>query len=188
MEPSAGRRLSGAVNLIPTGFGWWRCDDAFPKAGRDREPVLAGDLLKKSHRLLLPATTLRDIIYFVINKDEGPMPQEIQGDQLRGHLEAMILSVLEQQEAHGFQIVKRLEEMGCGLLRLKEGTVYPVLYRLEQSRLVKARWEPAEEGRRGPPRRIYQLTRRGERELRAARESWSKFVNVVGAIVAGVPA
>jgi DNA-binding PadR family transcriptional regulator len=116
------------------------------------------------------------------------MPQGIHGDQVRGHLETMVLSVLDQQDAHGFQIVKQLDDMGCGLLRLKEGTIYPVLYRLEQSGLVKARWEPVEEGRRGPPRRVYQLTRKGRGKLQAGRESWLKFVDIVGTIVAGAPA
>lgn len=116
------------------------------------------------------------------------MDGEIHGDQVRGHLETMVLSVLEDQDAHGFEVVKRLEERGCGLLRLREGTVYPVLYRLEKAGLVKARWEDADSGRRGPRRRIYQLTKKGKRRLDAGREAWSQFVNVVGSIVIGVPA
>jgi hypothetical protein len=65
----------------------------------------------------------------------------IQGDKLRGHLEAMILSTLERDEAHGLEILHRLEEAGCGLLRLKEGSLYPALYRLEAADEVKAVWE-----------------------------------------------
>ncbi|HVC95938.1 MAG TPA: hypothetical protein VND64_19770 [Pirellulales bacterium] len=45
----------------------------------------------------------------------------IHGDQLRGHLETLVLSTLEGGEAHGLEILQRLEEAGCGLLRLKEG-------------------------------------------------------------------
>lgn len=47
----------------------------------------------------------------------------ITGDQLRGHLETMILSSLEWGEAHGLEILHRLEAAGCGLLRLKEGSL-----------------------------------------------------------------
>ena len=32
----------------------------------------------------------------------------IQGDKLRGHLEAMVLSTLERGEAHGLEILHRL--------------------------------------------------------------------------------
>ena len=55
--------------------------------------------------------------------------ESIHGDKLRGHLETMVLSTLEQGEAHGLEILRRLEEAGCGLLRLKEGSLYPALYR-----------------------------------------------------------
>lgn len=116
------------------------------------------------------------------------MTGSIQGNQLRGHLEAMVLAVLERGDAHGFEILKRLDEQGCGLLRLKEGTVYPVLYRLEKLGLVKAHWEEAESGRRGPRRRIYKLTGKGKRHLAAGRESWQQFVSVVGAVMGGASA
>ena len=111
---------------------------------------------------------------------------EIRGDQLRGHLDTMVLSVLESGDAHGFDVVKRLAEQGSGLLHLKEGTVYPALYRLESSGLVKAHWEEATSGRRGPRRRIYRLTPKGRRRLVAGREQWERFVSVVGGIVGGM--
>lgn len=113
------------------------------------------------------------------------MTKPIQGEQLRGHLETMLLSVLEAAPAHGFEILKRLEARGCGLFQLKEGTVYPVLYRLEQKKLVVAEWEAADSGRRGPRRKIYRLTPKGKRQLTAGRESWQQFVSVVGSVVGG---
>src|SRR5262245_54905260 len=38
----------------------------------------------------------------------------INGDKLRGHPETMVLSTLEQGEAHGLEVLHRLEEAGCG--------------------------------------------------------------------------
>ena len=111
----------------------------------------------------------------------------INGDKLRGHLETMILSTLEQGEAHGLEILRRLDEAGCGLLRLKEGSLYPALYRLEAAGEVKAVWEPAPHGRRGARRRIYQLTTKGQRKLDAGRFEWQQFVRVLGGIL-GAPA
>jgi len=113
--------------------------------------------------------------------------QAINGDKLRGHLETMILSTLEQGEAHGLEILRRLDEAGCGLLRLKEGSLYPALYRLEAAGEVKAVWEPAPHGRRGARRRIYQLTTKGQRKLDAGRVEWQQFVRVLGGIL-GAPA
>lgn len=109
--------------------------------------------------------------------------QSISGNALRGHLETMVLSLLEQGQAHGFEILRRLEEAGCGALRLKEGTLYPVLYRLERAGLVRAEWERDAKGRRGPRRRIYRLAKGGKRELTGRREQWREFVSVIGKIV-----
>ncbi len=108
---------------------------------------------------------------------------DIRGDELRGHLETMVLSVLERGEAHGYEILQRLESSGCGALKLKEGTLYPALYRLEEAGFVKGAWERGGESRRGPRRRNYRLTVAGTRELARRRESWRNFVAVIGRIV-----
>ena len=113
--------------------------------------------------------------------------EAINGDKLRGHLETMILSTLEQGETHGLEILHRLEEAGCGLLRLKEGSLYPALYRLEAAGAVKAVWESEPHGRRGARRRIYCLTAKGRRQLDAGRVEWRQFVRVLGGIL-GAPA
>ena len=99
----------------------------------------------------------------------------------------MVLSVLERGQAHGFEVLKRLESEGCGALSLKEGTLYPALYRLEKSGLVRARWEGEEAERRGPRRRIYELTQGGRRELTHRREGWQHFVSIIGRIVEATP-
>jgi DNA-binding PadR family transcriptional regulator len=113
--------------------------------------------------------------------------EAINGDKLRGHLETMILSALEQGEAHGLEILHRLDEAGCGLLRLKEGSLYPALYRLESAGEVKAVWEPQPHGWRGARRRFYCLTAKGQRKLDADRAEWRQFVRIVGSIL-GAPA
>ena len=113
--------------------------------------------------------------------------EAIQGDKLRGHLEAMVLSTLERGEAHGLEILRRLDDAGCGLLRLKEGSLYPGLYRLEAAGAVKAVWESEPHGRRGARRRIYRLTPKGQRRLDAGRVEWQQFVRVLGGIL-GAPA
>jgi|SRR6266702_4324849 len=113
--------------------------------------------------------------------------ETINGDKLRGHLETMVLSTLQQGEAHGLEILHHLEEAGCGLLRLKEGSLYPALYRLEAAGDVKAVWESEPHGRRGARRRIYSLTAKGRRKLDAGRAEWQQFVRVLGGIL-GAPA
>jgi len=110
----------------------------------------------------------------------------IRGDTLRGHLETLVLSVLDSGAAHGFEIWRRLEEAGSGALRLKEGSLYPALYRLEGAGLIRSVWEKAAAERRGARRRVYHLTRKGTRRLNEGRAEWRQFVSVVGGIL-GAP-
>ena len=109
----------------------------------------------------------------------------IAGDALRGHLELLVLSLLEAGEAHGYELLQRIEARGCGALSMREGTLYPVLYRLEEAGKIEGIWENGKGQRRGPRRRIYRLTRDGKRELGAQRDGWKNFVRVLGPIVEG---
>lgn len=108
---------------------------------------------------------------------------QIHGDNLRGHLDTLILSALKRGNAHGFEILKRLEQAGSGALKLKEGSLYPALYRLEAGGFIKGAWEEGETKRRGPRRRIYHLTAKGGKRLDAARGEWETLVRVIGGIL-----
>lgn len=109
------------------------------------------------------------------------MPK-IDGDALRGHVETLVLSVLEKGPGHGYELSQRIEQRAAGALELREGSLYPALYRMEESGLISGEWEAAN-GRRGPRRRIYRLTRAGKKKLTRARSSWKEFVEVIGRIV-----
>ena len=107
----------------------------------------------------------------------------ISSDHLRGHLDTLILAALEEGEAHGLGVLKRLEEAGCGLLKLKEGSLYPALYRLEDAKLVASFEQPVPAGRKGAPRRMYRLTRKGRGGLARGRKEWQEFVSVISGIL-----
>ncbi len=111
----------------------------------------------------------------------------IDGNLLRGHLESLILVVLERAPAHGFEIMKRLDVEGRGALDLKEGTVYPILYRLEKAKCVRAVWDADTASSRGPRRRVYHITPRGRRELEKSRKRWEQFVGTVGRMIEAPP-
>jgi PadR family transcriptional regulator, regulatory protein PadR len=97
-----------------------------------------------------------------------------------GHVDLLLLSVLEKGPAHGYRVIEVLRERSEGGFQLAEGTLYPALYRLERRGLVASRW--ASVGGRG--RRVYRLTRTGRREAVAEREEWRKLVRAVEAALA----
>jgi PadR family transcriptional regulator, regulatory protein PadR len=98
----------------------------------------------------------------------------------RGHLDGMLLAVLADEPAHGYAVAQALKARSTGVFDLPEGTIYPALHRLERAGLLASSWA-SEAGRR---RRVYRLTRRGRREVAAARAQWRRFASAVEAVMA----
>lgn len=103
----------------------------------------------------------------------------VRAEELKGHLDALILAVLADEPLHGYAIIEELKSRSAGALALPEGTVYPALHRLERSGLLDSSWS---DGARR--RRVYRLTARGRRELRARRSSWREFAATMEAVLA----
>jgi len=97
---------------------------------------------------------------------------------LKGHVDLLLLSILEQAPAHGYGLVETLRERSEGAFDLAEGTVYPALYRLERRGLVASGWQTVD-GRR---RRVYRLTRGGRGSLERQRVEWRAFTSAVEAV------
>jgi DNA-binding PadR family transcriptional regulator len=101
-------------------------------------------------------------------------------DRLRGHVDVLLLSALEDAPAHGYRLAEILRDRSEGAFDLAEGTIYPSLYRLERKALVASNWEK-EDGRR---RRVYRLTRGGTEALERHRSEWRAFAKAMDAVVA----
>jgi len=99
--------------------------------------------------------------------------------QLKGHLDLLLLSVLHEGPAHGYAVIATLQQRSGGAFDLPEGTVYPALHRLEATGLVRSEWA-RETSRR---RRVYALTARGERALQAHRVRWQRFRTAMQSVV-----
>jgi transcriptional regulator len=100
-------------------------------------------------------------------------------EALRGHLDALILAVLEQEPLHGYAVMEALQVSSGGALDLPTGSLYPALRRLERAGLVESEWSTVS-GRR---RRTYQLTAAGGRALATERTQWRDFAAMVDGIL-----
>ena len=78
----------------------------------------------------------------------------------------MVLHALARGHRYGFDV---LEQTG-----LTSGTVYPALERLERLGLAKSKWEDAHlaHDEKRPPRRYFEITTYGKRELIDALERY----------------
>jgi transcriptional regulator len=106
----------------------------------------------------------------------------MEGEMLKGHLDMIVLAALAAGPAHGYAVIEEIRRRSGETFDLPEGTIYPALHRLEQAGLLASRWVTADSGRR---RRVYALTRRGERALVGHRAVWRQFAHAVGGVLAG---
>jgi PadR family transcriptional regulator PadR len=104
-------------------------------------------------------------------------------DALRGHLDALILAVLEHEPRHGYGIMEALHSRSGGALELPTGTLYPALRRLERAGYLEGAWSTVG-GRR---RRTYRLTAAGRRALNAERFEWRDFAALIEDVLRPAP-
>jgi PadR family transcriptional regulator PadR len=104
-------------------------------------------------------------------------------DVLRGHLDALILAVLEQAPLHGYAITEALQRRSDGALDLPTGTLYPALRRLERAGYLHSEWSTVS----GRKRRTYRLTAAGRRMLAAERSEWRAFTALIDDVLGPAP-
>jgi transcriptional regulator len=104
----------------------------------------------------------------------------MEGEMLKGHLDMIVLAALAAGPAHGYAVIEEIRRRSGEKFDLPEGTVYPALHRLEEAGLLASRWTTADSGRR---RRVYSLTKRGERALTDQRVVWEQFSVAIGGLL-----
>jgi transcriptional regulator len=97
-----------------------------------------------------------------------PIPQ--------GTLDMLILQILSLGPSHGYGIAQRLQQVSREAVQVNQGSLYPALHRLEQRNWLKSQWRESETGREA---KFYSLTRAGEKQLAAEKESWDRLTTAV---------
>jgi transcriptional regulator len=103
----------------------------------------------------------------------------MRADAVRGHLDGLLLAVLEPGPLHGYAIITAVQHRSEGALELRTGTIYPALNRLERLGLLRSSWGSVGERRR----RCYQLTDAGRRSLATERTAWREFTTAIGSVL-----
>lgn len=105
----------------------------------------------------------------------------MRAEVLKGHLDGLLLAILENGPAHGYAVIEALRAGSGGEFDLPTGTVYPALHRLEGLGLVASTWSNGN----GRQRRTYRLTAAGKKALAEQRTTWQRFSGAVTSIMAG---
>jgi PadR family transcriptional regulator, regulatory protein PadR len=109
------------------------------------------------------------------------MPSHDYTQRLKGHLDLLLLALLQGGPLHGYAITERLRLLSANTFDLSDGTIYPALHRLEQAGLLTSWWSDETVRRR----RLYALTAEGRATLADGRKEWQMFAQGVEAILFG---
>jgi transcriptional regulator len=93
------------------------------------------------------------------------------GALVQGTLDMLILKTLALEPLHGYGIAQRIEQISRGVFHVNPGSLFPAFRRLERAGYIKPMWKSSENNRRA---KYYALTGRGQKQLRAEAEEWSR--------------
>lgn len=92
---------------------------------------------------------------------------------LKGNLDLILLSILEQSEMYGLEITKEVQAQSNDYFKFSLGSLYPALHRLEQQGQLKGEFRTPARG--GSPVKYYQLTDQGKKALAQKRQEFEAF-------------
>ena len=105
-------------------------------------------------------------------------PDSPDGNLLRGHLDLILLSIIQGEPKYGLEISKQAQVRTDGYFDLKVGSLYPALHRLEKAGFIRSNFQTAP--RSGSPVKVYALTESGGKELEARRREFETFTQQLG--------
>lgn len=91
----------------------------------------------------------------------------------KGLLEFLLLRIISVEPVYAADI---LQKLGSTEFATQEGTLYPLLSKMRREGMLDYEWKESEAG---PPRKYYQLTERGRRQLRETLEYWGRINETV---------
>jgi len=91
----------------------------------------------------------------------------------KGLLEFLVLKIISAQKVYAADILKQL---AATEFSTQEGTLYPLLSKMRREGLLDYEWKESEAG---PPRKYYQLTDEGRRQLRETDDYWQKISDTI---------
>jgi PadR family transcriptional regulator, regulatory protein PadR len=107
----------------------------------------------------------------------------MRAEELKGHLDVLLLAALEDGPRHGYAVIEALRHRTGGRLDLPTGTIYPALRRLEAAGQIRGSWSVVS----GRQRREYRLTAAGARALSGKRAAWRDFADTISAALDAQP-
>lgn len=108
---------------------------------------------------------------------------EIDKEILKGYIDTIILSLLNEKPMYGYELAKRVREKSNGKFEMKEGTMYLALKRLEQRKLIESYW--GDEVSEGGRRKYYRILTDGEVLYEQKKIEWTFVQKIMNSFLGG---
>lgn len=106
---------------------------------------------------------------------------ELNKEVLKGHIDTLILAVLEKNDSYGFEIAKNVLDQTT--FELKDGTLYISLKRLESKGFIESYWQSSQGP--GNRRKYYKITEEGIKNLDLKAQEWNFVKNIMDRFLQG---
>lgn len=97
-------------------------------------------------------------------------------EMLKGTIDILILSVLNQGDNYGYEISRIIKMKTEGSFEILEATMYLALKRLENQKAIDFYWGNESSGGR---RKYFKITELGREQLSQAINDWKETVQIV---------
>ena len=108
---------------------------------------------------------------------------EVNKEVLKGHIDTLILSLLQTKNMYGYELAKLVREKSEDQFELKEGTLYLSLKRLEKNKWIESYW--GDEQGPGGGRKYYKITSTGKDGFEKKRLEWQFVKNIIDSFLEG---
>ncbi len=110
------------------------------------------------------------------------MGENISSDLIRGHIDTIILRVLNDGDNYGYEIIKAISANSYGEYELKEPSLYTSLKRLEAQTMIASYWGDESQGGR---RKYYKITPLGIQTYWKAVAQWKIARELINKLIEG---
>lgn len=104
----------------------------------------------------------------------------IHSDMIRGLLETMMLSLIEEKDYYGFELSLAIKKRSEGLFEIKEASLYATLQRLHEKGMIDSYLGEKTHGKK---RRYYHLTPTGKTYLKGKKQEWDELKQVMSRLM-----
>ncbi len=100
----------------------------------------------------------------------------ISSDNIRGHLDAIVLFLIREKDRYGYEISKEIISRTQNVFQIKQATLYAVFQRLEKRALIKSYYGDETQGGR---RKYYKITALGRAHYKEKVKEWETMKKII---------